>query len=75
MTEEPQDLMTYKEEIYGPFHFKDKEGKDGIRVSNRSGKYMVVKSISVRKMPGANNRIMVKVLIPDPEKIEVKENI
>lgn len=65
--------MQYIRQRFGAFKLKDKEGRRGQIISNPAGKYLVVKEIIVQKVPGRNNEVVIDLVMPEPEEIEVVE--
>lgn len=65
--------MQYISKKFAAFKLKDKQGRRGQKITNPAGKYMVVKEIIVQKVPDKNNTIVVELVMPDPERIEVLE--
>lgn len=53
--------------------FKDKQGKNMQRISNKAGRYLVLTEILLRKIPRESNKIEIILVMPDPTRIEVKE--
>lgn len=51
--------------------FKDKPTKRQIVISNKAEPFMVVKEIVIRKVAGANNKMEVHLIMPQPEDVEV----
>jgi hypothetical protein len=67
---EPQDVIQRFE-----FKFKDKPGKSDQIISNKAGKYLVVKQIIFHKVPNENNKMVMVLVMPDPRFIEVVEKV
>ena len=53
------------------FKFKDKQNRRGFVYSNAKNPYMAIHKIELRKVPGENNKIEMRVLLPDPDRVEV----
>ena len=54
----------------GPMKLKKKEG-EAIEIADKTGNVMVVKRIRVFQAPGQNNRVIIVLDMPDPERIEI----
>lgn len=53
--------------------FKDKEGKDVQRFSNKIGRYLIVTEIIVRKVHNENNKMEIILVFPECDNLEVIE--
>lgn len=54
----------------GTFKLKDLPGKDLHKIDNKSGEFMVLKEIWLKKIPGSS-RFEVILIYPDPELVNV----
>lgn len=56
---------------FGPFKFKDVDGRRGFEISDKKGTPFVVQRIVLSKVPTENNHIEVVLIMPNPEEIEI----
>lgn len=61
----------YIRQVFGPFKFKDREGRSTYKIENTTEEFMVIKQIIFRKIPREVSKIEVLLVMPDPATVDV----
>ena len=70
-TTESVKITSFIRSRFGPFKFKEVEGRRAFRISDKKRVPFVVQEIVLSKVPNQNNHIEVVLVMPNPEEIEI----